>query len=380
MADEVDMVSDIAAGELDTDTSVGAVQAPSGAQPARGGDAVPANAVERTTGREGEKTSLRDQLSASFRKEGLPAEQAGADNNTGQPRDEQGKFAAAAAAEPGAADAAPVDQLQPLTPPQYMAGAEAEQFKALPVETQHMVARIMAPLEEAAARYVGYGDIERVIGPRREAWAVNGTSEGQALTQLFAISDFATRAPQDFIRWFAGTQGIELAALGVDAEDEEIDPTVRELRETVHTLNARLEGLTQGQVAVQHNGIVNEVQAFGSEAGTDGQPLRPYFAELGSAIIPYISQIKQEKPQASHRDVLTEAYERCCWATPTIRDKMLAAQEAHKLAQRTSEADRRRQAGSSIGSEAPSQGATQKRDIGTGSVRETLQGAIALHS
>jgi hypothetical protein len=79
--------------------------------------------------------------------------------------------------------------------------------------------------------------------------------------------------------------------------------------------------MTQGQQAAQHQSLVDFTAQFAAETGTDNQPLRPHFAELGNGIVPFIAQVKAENPSASHKDVLSEAYERACWANPQVRGK-----------------------------------------------------------
>jgi hypothetical protein len=385
---DVDIVSDINAGELDG----GSVAAPSGAPgavPVHGEDAVTPNKLPAGKPAD-EPNSLRDQLTAAFKgKAGEPTSQDQA-ATAGQPRGPDGKFApktaeeqAAAAAQPGTEQpaAAADGTLQPLQAPSYMQQGDAEQFAKLPVEMQHFVARNMAFAEEAAARFAGYEGVERVIGPRREAWAVNGMDEGRALNQLFAISDFATRAPLDFIKWFAGTQQIDLATVGEGGEPEDdLDPAVADLRRQVQDLTGRLSAITDGQATATHQNIVETVAQWGSEKGTDGNLMRPYFAELGRGILPYIQQVKAENPNATHPQVLAEAYERACWGTPAVRAKLIAAQDAVRLAEARKDAARAKGAAVSVDSEAPGPGATVPKNESKGSVRDDLRAAFQQHS
>jgi hypothetical protein len=125
---------------------------------------------------------------------------------------------------------------------------------------------------------------------------------------------------------------------------------------------------------------VNEIVQFAAEAGTDNAPLRPHFAELGAGVIPYIQQVMAENPALSRRDVLAEAYERACWGTPSVRAKLLATQEATRLAEQRATAARAVAAGGSVNGSAPHEGSAAPRDIGNGSVRDTLRAAIAQHS
>jgi hypothetical protein len=373
----VDLTADIGSGELDNAPA----SAPAGQVPAQGADAVPANTAPAKV--EADKpSSLRDQLTSAFRgKTGEPQAQEGAQTaQDGRARNPDGTFA------PTPAEAATAASLaasgQPIQAPANLSPQEAQQFAALPVEMQQYVARTMAGIEETSARYAGYDQIEQVIASRRQAWAMNGMSEGQAVNQLFAISDFASNSPKDFVRWFAGSQGIDLEALVYEGggEDEFVDPVVAQLQQQVQQLSGQLTGFTQSQQQQAHNATVNEISAFATEAGTDGKPLRPHFEELGAAVLPFIQAVKAEKPGLSNREVLGEAYDRACWGTPSVRAKMVAAQEAQRLEAARATAARARNAGSSVTGEAPQPGSTVVRDAGNGSIRDTLKQQFAEHS
>jgi hypothetical protein len=380
MAD-VDLTSDLASGDFDAGNAgtVAHVEAPTGTVPAHGTDTVPQNAAERTGTKpaadEGSKpVSLRDQLSSAFKQD------------RGDGRTATGQFAPKApdpATEQPAAQPGTEQQGQQPAAVQAPQGIDPAIFAALPAETQATLARTMATVEEQATRYRGYEQLETVIGPRREAWAMQGMSEGQAVNQLLALSDFAGRDPAQFVQWFAGQHGIDLAAMsagdGGDG-DEYIDPAVQELRQQVAHLSGTLNSMTQGQQQAQHQSLVDFTAQFASEVGTDNQPLRPHFAELGGGIVPYIQQVKQENPSASHKEVLEQAYERACWANPQVRAKMLAAQEASRLAEQRMIAARAQHAGSSVTGQAPTAASMQPKDMGSGSVRDTLRAAIAQHT
>lgn len=381
----IDLTSDIENGDLDSGIAA-AAPAPAGTQPAQGGDAVRVNqrepkpaavAVVKDTDK---PVTVRDQLTAAFRAEnGTPTDQAAAASADGTDRGDGRTANGQFAPKPGEA---PTDQQSQPAAVQAPQGFDATQFAALPAEMQQQVARTMASVEERAARYSGYDALEQVIGPRRQAWAINGVSEAQAVNQLIALSDFAGKSPPDFVRWFAGQHGIDLTALADEGGDEFVDPAVQELRQQVSELTGQLTSMTRGQQQAQHTSLVQLTERWGAEAGEGGQPLRPYFAELaGAGAIPaYIMQVKAERPNASPTELLAEAYERACWGTPTVRTKLLAAQEAERLSERRVAAVRAEAAGSSITGEAPAPGSTQAKDIGSGSVRDTLRAAIAQHS
>jgi hypothetical protein len=375
---DIDLTSDLASGDFDAGNvgTVAHVEAPAGTVPAHGTDTVPQNAAERTGTKPaapaGDKpASLRDQLSSAFKQD------------RGDGRTATGQFAPKAGDPPAAAQPGTEQQGQQPAAVQAPQGIDPAVFAALPAETQDTLARTMATVEQQATRFRGYEQLEQVIGGRREAWAMQGMSEAQAVHQLVALSDFAGRDPAQFVQWFAGQHGIDLAAMaagdGGDT-DEYIDPAVQELRQQVADLTGTLTSMTQGQQQAQHQSLVDFTAQFASEVGTDNQPLRPHFAELGGGIVPYIQQVKQENPSASHKEVLEQAYERACWANPQVRAKMLAAQEASRLAEQRMIAARAQHAGSSVTGQAPTAASMQPKDMGSGSVRDTLRAAIAQHT
>lgn len=375
----IDLVSDIASGDLDAgkEGTVAAVPAPPGTVPAQGADALQANEQPKPVTPEakaGDKpATLRDQLSAAFKGEdGAPTDQA-----SSQPRGPDGKFASKEGEQPAAQD-----QGQQPAAVQAPQGIDPAVFAALPPETQQQVARTMATVEQQAARFQSYEGLEQVIGARRQAWAMQGMSEAQAVNQLLALSDFAGQNPTEFVRWFSGQHGIDLAALNEQGGggDYFVDPAIAELRQQVADLTGHITGQQQQQLATQHQSLVSLTAQFAAETGQDGQPLRPYFAELGSGVLPYIQQVKAENPAASPSEVLAAAYDRACWATPTVRTKMLAAQEATRLAEHRAAAASAQAASSSITGQAPSPGSSQPKDIGSGTVRDTLRAAIAQHT
>ena len=347
MSDGVDLISDIEDGALDgefVDNGGAGVAAPvHGTQKTPNGT-VPLDKVEHV--REPKETSLRDSLTAAFTgKDGEPAAQA-----DGRVRGPDGRFIEKPAVDPNAvADPNAASAAQPIAPPNWFPPAQAEQFKQLPAELQTFFASTMEGLSQQAERYRSYDQLEQIISPRREAGALDGMTEHQAVNHLFALSDFASNKPAEFIAWFADQQGIDLEALlDGDGEGEPLNPVIATLQNQVHELTEQLNGFSNGQATQQHAQTVNSVIAYASEKDGEGNLLRPYFEELGKTVLPYIEQAKREMPQASSNDILNAAYDRACWATPAIREKMLAATEAKKLVELRARTGRARDASSSV--------------------------------
>lgn len=329
--EDFDMVSDLNGG---TDT---AVTDTGGDVPAHGADAVnvakaPTKATPVVDAAPAAKpASLRDQISSALKGEGDTPPVASQD---GKARNPDGTFASKPVE--GAIPAAdPATQPAAAAPPAVPAGIKPEVFQSLPAETQAELARTMEGVNQSQQRFARLAPVEELIAPRFDAWAMNGMQPAQALGQLLALSDFATKDPAGFIKYMAQTSGVNLEDLVFQAEP--VDPVLASLQKEIAELKGARVQETQQQQQAAHKQTMDSVVAFAEEKGPEGQPLRPYFSELGDDIMPAISAVKAKNPGWSHTQVLQEAYDRACWGSPSVRAKMQAAANAASEAQRLRE-------------------------------------------
>lgn len=372
MADEVDITADLVDG---TDGALGdvanAAAVVGGARQGEVDDAAPASKQagvvhtnEVTQPIKPAETSLRDQLSSAFKPaEEKPAEQAQAPANVpaltkdseGRYRQADGTFASTEQVTAfEAAKAAPAQNITQEQAPAYMSRMtplEREQYNALPAETREFIGRTMEAVDSQAARFGEYGVLEQsLIGPRREAWAANGMTPAVALNQLFALSDFATQNPKDFVLWFADQQKIDLDA-ALDERDallQNVDPQVRALQSQVQQLQQHVNQSQSGQVHAQEQANLQTVEAFAQEKDGAGKPLRPYFTDVATTLAAQVQALRIAHPNMPAPDLLQKAYEAACWSNPQVRAKMqeeVQAQQREEAARRTQQA---RLAGSSV--------------------------------
>lgn len=310
-------------------------------------------------------TSLRDQLSSAMRGETKPEQQEQEQQQKtteaatltqdaeGRWRRVDGTFASAGEVEAFTASSnaktTNVDEIAARLP-----AAIAEQFKSLPAETQDFLARTMGDLDAQAARYSEYSQLESIIGPRREAWAANGMNSVVAVNQLFALSDFASTNPGDFVLWFAENNNIDLDALldARDAQQANADPVVAQLQGQVQQLNQQLQQLSGGvnpnTQQNAHTQYVEIVKNFAAEKDEGGNLKRPYFAEVTDTIGQHITALRTTNPNLPPDQILAQAYQNACWASPTVRLKMQAEIDKQRQAAARQKADAARLAGSSI--------------------------------
>jgi len=321
--------------------------------------------------------SLRDQISTALKGDATPPV---AQIDGGAVRNPDGTFAAKPAADPNAADPSAPAAPSAVPYPQGLTGLDAATFATLPAETQQSVARTMETLNQQAAQYSAYAAIEQVIAPRRQAWALNGMNDGQVINQLFALSDFADKTPEEFIRYFAEQRGINLEDVAFGPEPQ--DPAITAQSQRIQQLETQISSFTAQQQQTAHAAVVNEIVSFADEKAADGRTLlRPYFAELGDEVLPFIQAAMQQNPTRPRTEILTDAYERASWANPSVRSKMQAAADAARDAERiktaTAAAGRARIAGVSVAAGTPGDGATAPASASKGSLRDDIRAAYA---
>jgi hypothetical protein len=257
---------------------------------------------------------------------------------------------------------------------------EREQIAALPAETRQFVERTMEAVEQRSQLYSEYDQLEQLIGPRREAWAQQGSNVYAAVNQLFSLSDFAGRSPGEFVMWFADQHKLDLDAL-LDERDAmqqqaPVDPRLNGLQQEIVQLKTLLTGqLTQQQQQQQATNL-REVQQFMDAKDATGKPLRPYFSEVVPELQRHIAVIKQQQPWLSGQEVLQAAYDFACYTNVAVRERIQQEQQRALRDKAVAEAARARAAAKSI-SGGPVSGVSKAPNNANRSLREELQAAFA---
>lgn len=396
---DIDITGDLSSGDFD------AGAAPTAHVPNAGGDAVqnaPAGAqhvsadVPKQPDQGKSEPSLRDTLSSAFKlndpKPGDEQQQQQAaptgetvaltQDAEGRFRRADGKFATSEEIE--AFKATQVAQ-QPGTPePQAhltgMTPQELQQFEALPAELKQYVSAKMEALSTQAVQFQEYGLIEQIIGPRRDAWAQDGLTPATAVQQLFALSDFAGRSPGEFVMWFAKQQNLDLDALldAADAGQANADPAFSALQNEVQQLRATVQQQQSGQQQADQQALVARVEQFATEKDNGGNLVRPYFAEVAQAIPAYVQALRLSQPNLSPDQILAQAYQSACWASPEVRAKMQAETDRQRQADATARAEQARAAGSSV-TGAPAADATSVPNNANRTLRDELRAQFAAY-
>ena len=234
---------------------------------------------------------------------------------------------------------------------------------------------------EAATKSVSlpaeHQELERVIAPRRQAFAATGLSPASAIEQTLKLSDAAATNPVGFVKWFMQQRGITPQHLGIAPAAAATDPNedlanqdpvvqrmtsqIQALEQQVQQLGGHVTARTQAEEQQLQQQANMEVQTFGASADEKGQPLHPYYNEVKQHMLSFISSGLADDPPG--RPSLQRAYDMACRAHPEVNSKISAVNAAREQRERQrteqEKAKNARRAGSTVngspGSVTPSQ-------------------------
>lgn len=263
---------------------------------------------------------------------------------------------------------------------QQLTAIEREQIAALPAETRQFVERTMEAVEQRRQRFEEYEQLEQLIGPRREAWAQQGSNTYAAINQLFSLSDFAGRNPGEFVMWFADQHRLDLDAL-LDERDAlrqqaPADPRLNGLQQEIAQLKNLITGQYTQQQQQQQAANLREVQTFMEAKDAAGKPMHPYFAEVMPEVQRHVAVIKQQQPYLSAQEVLKAAYDFACYTNTAVRERMQMEQQRALREKAVADAARARAAAKSING-GPVAGAGAVPNNANRSLREELVAQFA---
>lgn len=341
-------------------------------------------------------------------------------------RDERGRFARAPEGEEEPASEAEPETPKTETPaapakepPPLWTAADKEAFRKVPAEVQDIWLRREAEREahftrqtqQIAAFRRDFEPVAQMFEPHRDIMRQKGFTPASIVKGYVETEGGLMdpqRAPETAARIIKAYQiqpdavmralGVSMPSTGGEAppapegqpQGAVIPP---ELYAYLNTLGQKVQTWEerQQQERAYHQQqaearVMSEIQRFAQEAGTDGQPLRPYFAMVEDDMAE-LAQLAQKR--GGDTPPLHELYETAVYANPVTRARVLADQAAAQEAQRkAAEAQRiteaRAKAAKAQRASSPVTGAPRTGHAGmkngAASVRDSILAAIETHS
>lgn len=198
--------------------------------------------------------------------------------------------------------------------------AEAHRIE---IATQKAIGKLSAEKKQ-------YEGLEAVLSPRRAELAATYGDEQTGLKTLFALSDFASKDPYGFIKYYAQQRGLDLASLVQQqptGQRQQVEPTVAPLLQKIQELEGKLSSIEGHQTASINSTIDKSYQSFIEN------PDNVYFEQVRGDM----ANLLEANAATDYQD----AYEKACWARPDIRELMLLKQREGEDLARQKEIERK---------------------------------------
>lgn len=202
---------------------------------------------------------------------------------------------------------------------------------------------------------------EETIAPVREAARKNGIDETEGIKRLLAAQDFLDRDPLSAIAWLAQAYGVDLQNMNATQPARpQADPMLTQLSQKVSALQSNIEQRETRE-------LQSQIEAFKSAQGHDH--FEDVKETMGKLLINGLA------------GDMEEAYQMAVWQTPSIREKLMAAQTANQQSaadKAKQQAERAKKAAISL-SGSPAHGASPVPKQDYDSVEDAARAAARAH-
>lgn len=256
-------------------------------------------------------------------------------------RDETGKF------KKKEQKAANEETQEPLTQatepaksaPQSWSAAAKSEFAKLPPIIQAEVTKRENDIHQAMTRHDGElrmgREMKDVITPYMPIITAEGGTPAKAVSELLNTAYvLRTGSPQQkaqMVRQIAQTYGVDL---GQVQQAPQMDPAMQQILDRINGIENKFTQQMTLQEQQEHASIMSEVNAFAAN------PANVYFEQLKPVMAPLLASGQAKDIQ--------EAYDKACWADPSIRSTLIAKQQADEQEKRKAEIAKKKQASGSV--------------------------------
>lgn len=331
-----------------------------------------------------QETTLAEDLAAAFGEEN--AEEVSAADGDGEGTETEQEADAgtqdtevtAEADDDGTGDEADSEATEEsIAPPEHWPQADKEVFSKAPKDVQEWAIRRDKELQadytrktqEIAQFRREYEPVDQLFEPYKDQLRAQGDSPAQVIERYIAMEQFVERDPVNAFRWLANRYNVDLSTL--TQSQEPADPQIQALQSELSNLRAQVTQREQLTTQEQQNTLVQQIQSLAEEKDANGNLVRPHFNE----VMDDMARLARAEQAAGRVPDVKSLYETAVWANPSIREKMLTAQQQSEQKKRDEAARAKaaaaKKAAKSV-SGSPAGPAPSSEDIG---LREQLERA-----
>ena len=253
------------------------------------------------------------------------------------------------------------EEPEPIDAPAYYSLEDQEMFRALDPKGQAFLldrynkmeaahtqrSQEIAPLRKATEKWTPYlaqiqAEPSQVFDSlmQHEYGLRTGTNEQKMNILMGLARDYGVNFTQE--------------ANGAPSAEEDPFGIHQQIQQAVTPITNQLQQLTgnieQNNYATQQSSVADAqkiIDNFKDEKGADGKPAHPHFDEIGDDML----ALAQAKSSTGQPLDIAELYDSACWANPSVRAKMTAAENfKSQQDQRKADKERARKAKTAAGS------------------------------
>lgn len=225
-------------------------------------------------------------------------------------------------------------EMEPLEPPTSWSQDARSHWSSLPRQAQEyvltrerdIVADHTRKTQEAAEVRRRYEQLDQVLSPYKDEWALQRQTPAQVVDSLLAADRFLKQDPHGAIQWLAQQHGVDPQQLA-DPGAYAVPPHVQQLNAQVHELKSTID---QQQAERQRQVLeakTQEVETFYDQKSPQGEEMFPHWRDVTSHIEALLPTLMQTNPGTPQGDLLKTAYDQAVYANPATRTKILERQQ-----------------------------------------------------
>lgn len=253
-------------------------------------------------------------------------------------RDEKGRFAKKNSGETDftgqvSADGEAVTDAEASTPsleaPQQWPASAKDAFKKLPADAKQFLLERHSAMEgdytrktqELAARARQYAALDQVMEQYGPELTQIGYTPDRLIHQFMSVQKWLDRDAPSCLSWLARSYGLTFGQLAQREQQTQsnVDPALLQLQQELYNIKSRLEQTDEQSQQARVQSVENEIVSFATEKDSAGNLVRPHFEALQKFIIPLVTTLREEDPDAPHREILAKAYDMAVYANPETR-------------------------------------------------------------
>lgn len=228
---------------------------------------------------------------------------------------------------PDAPQAAPSKGAEKIDPPATWTVEGKEWFNRQPPEIKREFAKRAGDMErqfhkisgEIAEKRKHYGEVDEIIAPVKEQWAMRGLTPASAIRSFVAAQQLLDRDPVAGLMTMARSYGLTFSQLaeaeaggqrGYQPQQNAENPHLLQLETRLNQLEAEKQAAFEAQRQQTTQRILSELHTVRDETDAYGRYVRPelHDADFQQRMVPVVRGLAQSSPQANPRDLVLQAY------------------------------------------------------------------------